>query len=702
MATVARKPTAREKLRPSVLRVTQRELMGDDIDLTKLYLALGQATFNVAEAVTNASVKRTIEGASTLTVNITDQDRMLLRSGNLGRRLVTEIDGLYFILVAVNKSGSRLTLTFEDREVYLLRTYDKPIKQSKSTSRAKITRAQFVNRLIREVKEVRIPTYIPELEIVQPIQSSKDLAKGKDQKDTRAFGIPKHNGLTVKGAAMTENQRQVANVVLDTGASRLAQRKCLVMAIMCVIQESNMTNLNYGDKPGWVGAFQQNALFGWPASRDVARDAAAFYDKLIPYVAAHPQAQYTDAIQAVQRSATPNAYAKHRTEAERIVTDYGLPADTTSKANAQWTAASGSTGTSEYEFYRGRPPSSSVRSRKEGISTKAWGKENSWDCIQRLADEVQWRAFFVSGRFYFLAEDDLFKSKPIATVDEDTDGVISIDGDYDEGKKNGQLTIQCYMARWAAPPGSVVQIINMGPWNGRWLVNDVERSLFRDTGTITLKKPRPRLPEPSGGNVTGGTTQGWTGTYTAPDDDVKGHPAHSQAAARRLLAAYSDGHYRDDNGRQLAQLKKVASGQLLTNQCGKKVELHVEVLNALVMLLDKGYWVGTYALCEDHACNDGQHPQGYAVDISSLGKAGLGWYSLNTPNRVARQLTIECMNLLGDYGAWDLICNGVGELDPGVQACQIDNKARRTGVWESDHTNHIHFGAVPTPSGAKE
>jgi murein DD-endopeptidase MepM/ murein hydrolase activator NlpD len=156
--------------------------------------------------------------------------------------------------------------------------------------------------------------------------------------------------------------------------------------------------------------------------------------------------------------------------------------------------------------------------RKKGKTV--WGKESTWDCWQRLADEVQWRAFFVSGTFYFISEDDLFKSQPIAMVDEDSAGITGIDGDVTQGKKNGSVTITCIMGRWQAPPGSVIALRNMGPLNGRWLVNDVHRSLFDKTGTITLKKYLPRLPEPAGSNVdsSGSTSFTWHGAPPPQSD----------------------------------------------------------------------------------------------------------------------------------------------------------------------------------------
>src|SRR6516162_4323760 len=113
-----RKPTAVEKLQPSKLK-PQTELMGDDVDLTKLYLSLGGEGFNMMDAVEDVVVSRTIEGASTVAVTVSDRDRKLLRSGILSHRLTTEIDGLFFTLVSVEKQGSDLHLTFEDREIYV-------------------------------------------------------------------------------------------------------------------------------------------------------------------------------------------------------------------------------------------------------------------------------------------------------------------------------------------------------------------------------------------------------------------------------------------------------------------------------------------------------------------------------------------------------------------------------------------------------
>jgi hypothetical protein len=138
-----------DKLNPSKLKQTQLEMLGDDVDLSSLYLALNHTDIDIIEAVQDVTIDRTMQGASTVVVTVEDRDRVLLRSGRLVHANDIEIDGLFFRLVSVDKNASTLTLTFEDREVALLRTYNKPIKQALSTSRHKVTRAEFVLRLIR-------------------------------------------------------------------------------------------------------------------------------------------------------------------------------------------------------------------------------------------------------------------------------------------------------------------------------------------------------------------------------------------------------------------------------------------------------------------------------------------------------------------------------------------------------------------------
>jgi len=503
-AAVASKPTARDKLDLSRLQLSQLELMGQDIDLDAFEVQMkGIGGVDLVQAITAADVERSIEGASTVTVGVVDHDRKLLRSGQLHNVLDVELDGLWFRLAAVGKQGDQILLTFEDREIAVLRTYDKIIKQTQATSRGHVTRAEFIVRLLREVKEFKIPYVIPELHKKQPIEKDSDTTNQWGQNDldqkNRGKGISYGADITVKGEGATRAQVQTANTILNVGASMILPRKLLVVSMMVAIQETSLRNATDAESPGTrSGVFQQDPRY-WPASGDIATDAKAFFERLVKANIAHPNAAYYQLGEAVQNSGQGNLYAQWRTEAERLVTAYGLPNTSAAAANAQnaWQGGQG-----DYEFYRGEPPVTGDRK---------WKKENSWDCIQRLAEEVNWRAFFVSGIFYYMYEDELFKSRPIAIIDEDTDGVDSIDGDYDPGKKDeATVTVTARLGRWQAPPGSVIQLQNCGPWNGRWLVSTMRRSMYSPLGTIILKKPLPKLPEPGGSNLPS-SSDTWTG-----------------------------------------------------------------------------------------------------------------------------------------------------------------------------------------------
>jgi hypothetical protein len=525
----------------------QRELMGDDLDLGKLVVYLkSQILFDTTDRVIDVQVNRTIDGASTLDLTLNDYDRSILRSWALNAKLDIQIDGMWFRLVSCSKSANsdELQLTFEQREIALLRSYPKPdtteytIENAKKwvkwASRDKVTRAQFILNLIREVKEVKIPVVIPHLAEVQPILKSTDVASayspgstvassggipadynsqksvpsvGKEQfRFTKGYGIVKkqHVLLYSKTDIASREQIQNVNTIISVGVNRGARRKVLVCAIMVAIDESNLYNLSGGDLDS-VGLFQQRASWGSYADRhDPATAAGKFYDQAIKMDAAQSGLSFNDLCQLVQKSGTPDAYGQWRPHAEAFVSAYGIPpggeGDTitggtsgTTEGSAASANAMGQTWTSSgsdgsFYYYRGIPPT-----RNKGW----WKREDNWTCIQRLASEVGWRAFFIGGVFYFLTDDDLFKTQPIATINEGTPGVMGIGFDYDIGRKGATVDLPCQVGLWLAPPGSVIVLTQLGPLDGRWIVNSFSRSLFDSNADVQLMKPSPKLLEPS-------------------------------------------------------------------------------------------------------------------------------------------------------------------------------------------------------------
>jgi len=100
-------------------------LSGIDMDTAMknfvIYLS-GKIKLKAYDQVTDARVNLTIEGASTIEVDLNDDDRTILHSGTLSHDLGLRIDGLNFTLVQVKKDqGDSLTLVFENAPINRLR-----------------------------------------------------------------------------------------------------------------------------------------------------------------------------------------------------------------------------------------------------------------------------------------------------------------------------------------------------------------------------------------------------------------------------------------------------------------------------------------------------------------------------------------------------------------------------------------------------
>ncbi|MER7276636.1 M23 family metallopeptidase [Dactylosporangium sp. NPDC000244] len=134
---------------------------------------------------------------------------------------------------------------------------------------------------------------------------------------------------------------QVGNAaaIITTGATRGLPARAWVIAVATAMQESNLRNLDHGDRDS-VGLFQQRPSQGWgtPAQLlDPGYAAGKFYERLVT-VDGWQTMPLTDAAQAVQRSAYPDAYAIWEPDATTIVEHVtGLAACTTTVAGSGWT-----------------------------------------------------------------------------------------------------------------------------------------------------------------------------------------------------------------------------------------------------------------------------------------------------------------------------------------------------------------------------
>ncbi|WP_430786691.1 peptidase M23 [Actinoplanes sp. G11-F43] len=119
------------------------------------------------------------------------------------------------------------------------------------------------------------------------------------------------------------SKEQVANarIIVEIGAERRIPVHGQVVAVATALQESTLRNLRGGDRDS-IGLFQQRPSQGWGTPKqlsDPAYQTGKFYDKLVK-IKNWEKMRLTDAAQAVQISAFPEAYAKHTKTATRLVT----------------------------------------------------------------------------------------------------------------------------------------------------------------------------------------------------------------------------------------------------------------------------------------------------------------------------------------------------------------------------------------------
>jgi cell wall-associated NlpC family hydrolase len=146
-------------------------------------------------------------------------------------------------------------------------------------------------------------------------------------------------------AGLTAERAGNAAVIVGVGQRMGVPPRGWVIAVATALQESGLRNLGdlgAGNDHDSLGLFQQRPSQGWGTPAEIMNPdhaATSFYEHLrqVPRWQSLP---LTDAAQAVQRSAYPDAYAKHEARAAAIVAAYtggvvcddgdGLPADAAS------------------------------------------------------------------------------------------------------------------------------------------------------------------------------------------------------------------------------------------------------------------------------------------------------------------------------------------------------------------------------------
>ncbi len=129
---------------------------------------------------------------------------------------------------------------------------------------------------------------------------------------------------TVKTSAdattrLSAEQAHNASIIVAIAVERDLPERAAVVALATAYQESALRNIDHGDRDS-VGLFQQRPSQGWGTETQIMDpwySAGKFYDGLVK-VKGWESMSVTEAAQAVQISAYPDAYAKHETNATAL------------------------------------------------------------------------------------------------------------------------------------------------------------------------------------------------------------------------------------------------------------------------------------------------------------------------------------------------------------------------------------------------
>ena len=136
-------------------------------------------------------------------------------------------------------------------------------------------------------------------------------------------------------ASLNQTQMNNAAVIVQVAQERGLPRRAMLVAMMTGMQESSLRNLantsvpaslnrpneGSGDDFDSIGVFQQRPSQGWGTVAQLMNPryaADAFYERLLK-VSDWESKDLGAAAQAVQRSAVPDAYAKHEKRAIQVI-----------------------------------------------------------------------------------------------------------------------------------------------------------------------------------------------------------------------------------------------------------------------------------------------------------------------------------------------------------------------------------------------
>jgi hypothetical protein len=292
--------------------------------------------------------------------------------------------------------------------------------------------------------------------------------------------------LTVKGAKANPHQAQNMALIAQRTKLKGGDLESAAGAIATAIQESAVTNINYGDRDS-LGLYQQRPSMGWGTAAQVTNPTYAIDKFLSIYLPYRRQGLgWLTASHKTQRSAFASAPAKWYGESLRAARYFlGSGADTSAVTGTGGGDGGGGSTTETrdkpYEFSRG----------------SADKKEDSWTCIGRLAAEVGWRRFTANGELWLVSDQWLVARQPKYRISEGARGVLGLSFEFETRQESTEATLRTVIGRYGLSPGDVVQIAQEGPADGKWLVATTRRDLYSAVQETTLRRAQPKLPEPA-------------------------------------------------------------------------------------------------------------------------------------------------------------------------------------------------------------
>lgn len=493
----------------------EQHLLHDDTDVKKLVLDVVKkhiGGLDVSDSMIDGSVQRDITAASQVTITVHDQARAIVNhdgfydaEGHL-RTIDIHLDGLWFRLVAMEKQGDDVIITFEDRDIAILRTKKGPLKLGARRAghvkkKRGVTRAEAILMLIRSVKSHKIPVRINELHKQQPIatmteeeehKSADARRTGKKRDVSRNSGFPA--GFKMKGVSqqmqdnMTVSLDETERVLKGRGITGALAERIKLVVLVAGWGESgwlkSAAEQKFGTHKGVFQADQKYSGPGGPIPASQLRTQTHFF------LVGGRSFRAGGAIDATrkQKTSTVGMLAQYVEVSDGSAAYYDSFFKQARKVLDAWGGITES--------------SSSGKQRRKRYEFEVQNRETYWDAIQRMAGEVNWVAFFTAGTFYFISEEDLFKSRARYRFSEASEGISNIDFRQDERRTPKTGTVSARINRWAVPPGLCVHIDDLGPASGKWLVQSVERSLFSAEATLAIIQPLPEKVEPFLGFVT--------------------------------------------------------------------------------------------------------------------------------------------------------------------------------------------------------